>query len=117
MHANELRVRVTGTRKEGDLEDGGILEGGDITGADFLFRCEPAQLVAIQLHTPISMRFMRFFIERVEMEVQFGYVLEAPLPIKARARLRSRGIGRFRIDQETVAVIDYEGAHNAGPDR
>jgi hypothetical protein len=115
IHAGELRVRVTRNRGEGDSGDYGILDGSDIKGVDFLFFRKPVQLVQVQLHPPILPHFMRFFIERVEMEIQFGYVLEVPLPVKARVRIRSRGMGRLRIDQERVTVITYEAAQKTGP--
>ncbi|MEM1041481.1 MAG: hypothetical protein AAGI91_02525 [Bacteroidota bacterium] len=100
-HANELSIRVTSWASVPD-------DGGEIEGADLMFTREPAQLVQAILHPPAFSGIVGFMVEHISNEVLFGYVNGVPLPVKTRTRMRSRGIGRFRIDQESSATIRYE---------
>jgi hypothetical protein len=100
-HPNELRIRVT---------SGGIVASneGEIEGADLMFTLMPARLVQAVLHPPTFSGIVGLMIEQISTEVLFGYINGVPLPVKTTMRMRSRGVGSFRIDQETVATIHYE---------
>jgi hypothetical protein len=100
-----LLVDVTRTGAEGPA--GGVL----------LFTREPARLVKASLHPPQFKRLLRLLVVRVESEVLYGYVRGVPLPVKSTMRFETRGIGRFRIDQEhqmTARYVDCEPEEAAG---
>lgn len=103
-HPNELRIRVT--------SDGIVASNeGEIEGADLMFTLMPARLVQAVLHPPTFSGIVGLMIEQISTEVLFGYINGVPLPVKTTMRMRSRGVGSFRIDQETVATIRYEPCH------
>jgi hypothetical protein len=98
---NELSVRAV--RRED-----AVSAGDEIAGADLMFTKEPARLVQALLHPPAFAGIAGLLIETVESATLFGYVNGVPLPVKISMRMWSRGIGRFRIDQETVIIVRYE---------
>lgn len=98
---NELSVRVV--RREGAAG-----AGEEIDGADLMLTKEPARLVRARLHPPAFSGVAAWLIDTVESDTLFGYVNGVPLPVKISMRMWSRGIGRFRIDQETVITVRYE---------
>ena len=99
--SNELRVRVR--------SDSGVVHNeGGVEGADLMFTRMPARLIQAVLHPPTFSGVVGLMIEQISTEVLFGYINGVPLPVKTTMRMRSRGVGSFRIDQETVATIRYE---------
>lgn len=100
-HPNELRVRAT--QRGGSA---GKNEGSP--GADLTLTREPAQLVRAALHPPAFAGLVRLVLAGAETEMRFDYVNGVPMPVEVRVRMRSRGIGRFRLDQETVMTVRYE---------
>lgn len=100
-HTNELRVRAK--RREAAAND-----QREMSGADLSFKKEPAELVQAVLHPPNFTGVVGLMFDSANTELLFGYVNGVPLPVKMQMRMRSRGIGRFRLDQETIVTVRYE---------
>ncbi len=100
-HPNEVRIRATRSSVQSSETD-------EPPGADLMFTKEPPRLVQAMLHPPAFSGIARLFVDVIETEVLFGYINGVPLPVKTRMRMRSKGVGRFRVDQETVATVRFE---------
>lgn len=74
---------------------------------DFLFSRDPARLVKAWLRPTRLPLMVRLLVERLDLEVLYGYVHEVPMPVKSVMRMRSRGVGSLRIDQEAEMVVRY----------
>lgn len=81
---------------------------GSPAGGVLLFTRDPARLVKASIHPPPAKRLLRLLLDRIETEVFYGYVRGVPLPVKSTMRFRTRGVGRLRIDQESVMTARYE---------
>jgi hypothetical protein len=99
---SELRLRAM--RRETGADD----DLAHVERADLVFSRDPARLRRAILRVRPWPQALRLFIKPVRMEIEFAQVGEVPLPVQTRVRMRSRGIGQFRFDQETVAHATYE---------
>ncbi len=98
--SNELRVRAV-RLKPSEAE-------AEVPGADFTFQKDPAELKSVIVHSPELSGLAGFLMEPVESEITFEQVNGIPLTSEMRMRMRSRGIGRFRFDQEIVITARYK---------
>ena len=98
--SNELRVRALRIKPpEAEAE---------VPGADFTFQKDPAELKSVIVHSPELSGLAGFLMEPVESKITFEQVNGTPLTSEMRMRMRSRGFGRFRLDQEIVLTARYE---------
>ena len=96
--SNELRVRAVRLKPS----------EAEVPGADFTFQKDPAELKSVVVHSPELSGLAGFLMEPVESEITFEQVNGIPLTSEMRMRMRSRGFGRFRMDQEVVLTARYE---------
>lgn len=99
-HPNELRVRAQ--RRTTAASD-----TMEMAGADFTFKNQSAELVHAILHPPNLRGVVGFMFDSAHAELLFSYVNGVPLPVRMEMRTRSRGIGRFRLDQESIVTVRY----------
>lgn len=80
----------------------------EMTGADLVFQRSPARLLRASIHPPKFSGLIGMLFSGAETEVRFKQVNGVPMPSETHVRMRSRGIGTFRLDQETKSTVQYE---------
>lgn len=93
-----LRIRAVGTGPRATAE---------VPGADVTLEREPPRLVRADLHRPVLPRLMDWLLTTYEASTVFEDVRGVPLATEVRVRMRSRGVGRLRVDQEVVVRWRY----------
>lgn len=81
---------------------------GEIVGADFVVQTEPPRLLRASLHPPRLPRLAGWLVDTLTTELAFETVRGVPLVTEMHMRMRSRGIGRLRLDHETAMTVRYE---------
>lgn len=79
-----------------------------IQGADFVVETAPPRLVRASVHPPRLPRLAGWLLQEVSTEMRFEQVRDVPMPVEMVMRMRSRGIGRWRLDHETLTTVRYE---------
>ncbi|MEM1056597.1 MAG: hypothetical protein AAGI52_13825 [Bacteroidota bacterium] len=80
----------------------------EIRGVDFVIETSPARMVHASLHPPRLPRLAGWIVQAPVTEMRFEQVRGVPMAVEMRVRMRTRGIGRFRFDHETVTTVRYE---------
>ena len=77
-------------------------------GVDVVVETTPPRLVRASLHPPPLPRLAGWLVQEPVTEMRFEQVRGVPMAVEMRMRMRTRGIGRFRLDHETVTTVRYE---------
>lgn len=79
----------------------------EVAGADFVFQKSPARLVSAALHLPQFSGMAGILMKTTRSELTFDYVNGVPVANQMRLRVTSRGVGRYRLDQEIITTLRY----------
>ena len=80
----------------------------EIEGVDLVIEVAPPRLVRASLHPPRLPRLAGWLVQEPVTEMRFEQVRGVPMVREMTMRMRTRGIGRFRLDHETVTAVRYE---------
>ena len=103
----ELPAPDGATRLVRALQRGASSGDEEFIGADFVLSLSPPRLLRAALHPPRIRGLARWLVNPPETVLRFEQVNGVPVPVEARMRLQSRGIGTFRFDQEIVTTMSY----------
>ena len=102
-------VRVRAVRRGGPEVEGAA------PGADITLQTDPPRLLSLSALPPELPGLMGWFIASTENEMRFEYREGVPLLQSMYTRVRSRGIGVLRLDQEVRLAAHYAPRDAAAP--
>lgn len=102
-------VRVRAVRRGGHEVEGAA------PGADVTLQTDPPRLLSVSALPPQLPGLMGWFIASTENELRFEYLDGVPLLQSMDTRVRSRGIGVLRLDQEIRMTAHYTRRDTADP--
>ena len=80
----------------------------EMEGVDLVIEVAPPRLVRASLHPPRLPRLAGWLVQEPVTEMRFEQVRGVPMVREMTMRMRTRGVGRFRLDHETVTAVRYE---------
>ena len=104
---SELSAAAPGEVRVRAVRRGGPEVEGAAPGAEITLQADPPRLLSVSALPPELPGLMGWFIASTENEMRFVYRDGVPLLQSMYTRVRSRGIGVLRLDQEVRMAAHY----------
>lgn len=80
----------------------------DISHADFYIEESSVTLVMVIMKLRAASRIANLLLSISEVKIHYDYIDDVPFPIELQTRMKSKGIGSYRIDLEIIVRAQYE---------